>query len=443
MEWNHYEAAIILRVDTEKKSVSTCVEYRSPLEARASETSSVVFKSGTLAGNILYACTSTEVLIFELPEFRRVGYISLPCFNDVHHVTPSSDGALLAANTGLDMVVKFSKQGELLDAWNVLQEPAWSRFAASVDYRKVDSTQPHRSHPNFVFQLDEELWVTRFCQRDAICLNDTSKRICIPAQYPHDGLLNGGRLYFTSVDGKVVIVNPKSYQAERVVDLQEIEGTRVPLGWCRGLLPVDKFKFWVGFTRFRKTRFTENVLWVRNFLQDRAREKPTHISLYDLANGRCLEELDLEPYGMNVIFSIFPAVPAPIEASFDRRFPSPDTQAITVNVCDANNAASAPNPQIVIPQTTVTTLNSSLNPSVVNQTVTYTAVVTGQNGGMPTGEMIFTINWNMPVTVQLGNGQATFTWTYGRSGRRNVTASYSGDAKNQASFSTLIQTVEP
>ena len=146
---------------------------------------------------------------------------------------------------------------------------------------------------------------------------------------------------------------------------------------------------------------------------------------------------------MNVIFSIFPAVPAPLEASFDRRFPSPDTQAITVNVCDANNAASAPNPQIVIPQTTVTTLNSSLNPSVVNQTVTYTAVVTGQNGGMPTGEMIFTINWNMPVTVQLGNGQATFTWTYGRSGRRNVTASYSGDAKNQASFSTLSQTVEP
>jgi hypothetical protein len=35
--------------------------------------------------------------------------------------------------------------------------------------------------------------------------------------------------------------------------------------------------------------------------------KPTHISLYDLAEGKCLKEFDLEPHGMNIIFSIFPA----------------------------------------------------------------------------------------------------------------------------------------
>ncbi len=308
-EWNLYETGLILQINTETKSVSTCVEYKTPPEARANENSSVVFKSGTLVGNILYTCTSTEVLIFELPEFRRIGYISLPCFNDLHHVCPSSDGALLAANTGLEMVVKFTREGELLQVWNVLQEPPWARFSSAVDYRKVETTKPHLSHPNFVFELDGEFWVTRFYQRDAISLNGSGKRIVIPTQSPHDGLVHGERVYFTAVDGKIAIVNSKTLQVERIVDLQGIEGKEFVLGWCRGLLLVDDTRAWVGFTRIRKTRFQENVLWVRNLIRDGAKEKPTRIALYDLVNERCLEEFDLEAYGMNIVFSMFPAAP--------------------------------------------------------------------------------------------------------------------------------------
>ncbi len=229
-EYTMFESGLILQLDTETKSVTTCVEYQTPSEARASENSSVLFKSGTLVGNVLYACTSTEVMIFELPDFRRINYISLPCFNDVHHVAPSSDGALLIANTGLDMVVKCTNQGDVLDVWSVLQEPPWSRFSASVDYRKVETTKPHVSHPNFVFELDGQPWITRCHQRDAICL-DGSKRIAIPSQFPHDGMIRGRRIYFTSVDGKVVIVNSKTLNVERTVDLQQIEGQESLLGW--------------------------------------------------------------------------------------------------------------------------------------------------------------------------------------------------------------------
>jgi hypothetical protein len=127
-EWDLYEAGLILQLDTESGAVRTCVEYKTPPDARAGEYSSTVFKSGTLVDNLLYTCTSTEVLVFELPDFKKVGYVSLPCFNDVHHVAPASDGAWLAAVTGLDMVVKFTSQGEFLAGWNVLPEPLWSRF---------------------------------------------------------------------------------------------------------------------------------------------------------------------------------------------------------------------------------------------------------------------------------------------------------------------------
>jgi hypothetical protein len=225
----------------------------------------------------------------------------------VHHVTPSSDGNLLVASTGLDMVVKFTPEGKVLEQWNVLNENPWSIFSRDTDYRKVDSTKPHRSHPNFVFELDGVVWVTRFRQRDAIALDGSGKRIDIAVQTPHDGLVSGNRIYFTTVDGRVVIANRQTLNVDEVIDLKPIDGQKALLGWCRGLLPVDNHKIWVGFTRVRKTNLKENVLWVKSIFHEGMGVKPTHISLYDIAAKQCLQEFDLEPHGMNIVFSIFPA----------------------------------------------------------------------------------------------------------------------------------------
>lgn len=308
-EWNLYESALILELDPKTGDVRTCVEYKSPPEARVHEHSSMVFKAGTIVGNTLYACTATEVLIFHLPDFRQIGYVSLPALNDVHHVTPTSDGNLLVVNTGLDMVIKCSLQGEVLSEWSTLDEKLWSRFSPDIDYRKVESTKPHQSHPNFVFELNGETWVTRFKQRDAICLDDRSKRIDIAVESPHDGLICGDRIYFTTVDGRIVIANPRTLQVEKIVDLKEINGSDVLLGWCRGVLPLDERRVWVGFTRVRKTKFWENVLWVKHAFRPGMKEKATHLAIYDIVGGQCLHEFDLEPYGMNIIFSVLPAVP--------------------------------------------------------------------------------------------------------------------------------------
>ncbi|HZQ95611.1 MAG TPA: hypothetical protein VFA67_11415 [Candidatus Sulfotelmatobacter sp.] len=301
-----YEAALLLRMDTGRDTSELVMEYKSPPEARASEESSNVFKSSTLEGNRFYTCTSTEVLIFELPDFRRVGYISLPCFNDLHHVTPTRDGNLLVANTGLDMVVKFTHQGRVLNYWNVLGGDPWSRFSPDVDYRKVDSTKPHDSHPNAAFELDQDVWVTRLKQRDAICLTSPGRRINIEVQKPHDGLLWNGRLYFTTVDGRIVIADPQRLAVEQIIDLHEIHRIQTQeetlLGWCRSILPVDERRIWVGFTRVRKTKFMENLLWIKQAFQDKS--KPTHLGLYDIVERRCLQEIDLERHGMNVIFGI-------------------------------------------------------------------------------------------------------------------------------------------
>jgi hypothetical protein len=173
----------------------------------------------------------------------------------------------------------------------------------------VETTKPHLSHPNFVFELDNEIWVTRFTQRDAISLNGSGHRIDIAVEKPHDGVLWKGYVVFTVVDGKVILANRRTLKVDRIIDLRRIQehDQQILPAWCRGVLPVDDQKMWVGFTRIRRTLFRENVRWAKQLLKEGTVMKPTHIALFDIETQECLKEFDLEPYGMNCIFGIFPA----------------------------------------------------------------------------------------------------------------------------------------
>jgi hypothetical protein len=307
-EWQSSEQALLIELDPAKNQSTACVEYVSPPEVCADELPAILFKSASLQGNKLYTCTSTEVLVYELPSFRLLHYISLPCFNDVHHVCPTQQGTLLVAVTGLDMVVEITTTGSLVREWNVLGDDPWARFSRQTDYRKVATTKPHQSHPNHVFELDSEVWVTRLHQRDAVCLSAPGPRIDIAIQRPHDGYIFGDRIYFTTVDGHVVIANRKTLQVEETIDLNQMSNqSGQVVGWCRGVLPLDERWLWAGFTRIRPTKFLENVAWIKNGYTDR--HKASHVALYDLQRKTCEEEIETEPHGIGVVFSLLP-VPA-------------------------------------------------------------------------------------------------------------------------------------
>jgi hypothetical protein len=306
-EWTLYERALIVRLDTETDRSEPAVDYVSPPDACADSRPAFLFKSGSLRGGRLYVCTSTEVLIYEVPGFRRVGYISLPCFNDLHHVCPSRDGTLLVVSTGLDMVVEVSPDGRALRQWSVLGEDPWRRFSPDVDYRKVPTTKPHKSHPNFVFELGDDVWATRAVQGDAVCLTRPGLRIGLGKELVHDGHFHGGKIYFTTVDGTLVIVGQDSLRVEQVVDLKAIDnGEKALLGWCRGVMVLDERRVWVAFTRVRKTRFKEHINWVKHVFREV--DKPTHMTLYDIEARKVLNEINLEAHGLNVVFSMIPAV---------------------------------------------------------------------------------------------------------------------------------------
>ncbi|MGE5138180.1 MAG: hypothetical protein ACM3JD_01850, partial [Rudaea sp.] len=166
-EWNGYEKGLIVQLDPATGKAFTRKEYGSPPPECRSSDGAVLFQAGSMQGGRLYLCTQTEVMVYSLPELFQLAHISLPCFNDLHHVRPTPEGNILVANAGLEMVLEITFQGEILRTWNVLGEDPWGRFSQSVDYRGL-STKPHRAHPNYVFYVGDEIWATRFHQGDAI-----------------------------------------------------------------------------------------------------------------------------------------------------------------------------------------------------------------------------------------------------------------------------------
>ena len=306
-DWYEYQKAIILDIDLRGDSATTAVEYVSPPQVTPAQNATILFKSGTLSGDRLFVCTQTEILSYCVPGFQRVGYISLPEFNDVHHVLPTERGTLLVANTGLDTVLELSMEGDVLHRWNVLGEDPWERFSPEIDYRRVRTTKPHLAHPNFVFSVGDDVWATRFEKRDAVCLTTPGRRIDIGIERVHDGLVHNGLVYFTTVDGHIVVADPERGEVVEVIDLNEMHSGEYQLGWCRGIA-FEGDRIWVGFSRIRPTKFRENVGWVmRGFKRDLG----THVACYDLTERRLLREILVEPFGLSAVFGIFPGHSAP------------------------------------------------------------------------------------------------------------------------------------
>lgn len=300
--WYGYGLGVILRVDG--RSVGTVKEYASR-PGTCGATDAVLFKSASRTSSELFCCTQTEVIVLDALDFAERVHVSLPIFNDVHHVVPTASGTMLVAISGLELVIELTRDGQIVNEWNVLGEDTWARHSPGADYRCGIDLKPHRGHPNHVFILDGEPFVTRFETKDAVSLLDPSRRIDIGGERIHDGLVHDGAVYFTTVDGQVVIVDADTltvrsrHQLRRRVET----GGDVVLGWCRAL-HIDGEHCWVGFSRIRPTRLRQTVSWIRTGGSDQA---PTRIARYRMRDWVCDAEIDLEPFGLNAVFSVLRA----------------------------------------------------------------------------------------------------------------------------------------
>lgn len=285
---SQYNCAYLKIIDFESGEVKKEKFYVSPPERRGGP---LEFTTGTLYNGEFVLPTGTEILFYDCQTLQIKRVISLPSFTDLHHVN-IHNGLLYIANTGLEMVQVLSMDGEFLKEYNMTSTPTWERFDPRQDYRLVPTTQPHEVHVNQVFFLDDQPWATRCLQCDAICLVDPEKRIDLKVEggNPHDGLVVGDYIYFTITAGFVIVVNKFTRKKEAIFDLSKMCDSPVQLGWCRGIEVVGD-QIFVGFTRFRRSKFREFGTWItsgaKKFL-------PSRVSQFDLNQNKFVKEIEID-----------------------------------------------------------------------------------------------------------------------------------------------------
>jgi Bacterial Ig-like domain (group 3)/FG-GAP-like repeat len=102
------------------------------------------------------------------------------------------------------------------------------------------------------------------------------------------------------------------------------------------------------------------------------------------------------------------------------------------------SSTSTPLTQTVTPATTGTALASSFNPAGTNQSVTYTATVTSQYGGVLTGSVVFSAGSQSLGTASLSGNIASLSTSFPAMGTYSITAKYAGDNNNSSSTSSAL-----
>jgi hypothetical protein len=98
----------------------------------------------------------------------------------------------------------------------------------------------------------------------------------------------------------------------------------------------------------------------------------------------------------------------------------------------------------VVEPTTTTTLSASVNPAVVGQTITYTALVSPipDGGTVAFSDRGIAISGCGAVPVDVTTGEAVCNVSYAKQGLHTITATYSGDATwNGSSAGPMTESV--
>lgn len=115
---------------------------------------------------------------------------------------------------------------------------------------------------------------------------------------------------------------------------------------------------------------------------------------------------------------------------------------ITLTATDTANASITGNDVVAVKGSTTTALSSSTNPSIVGESVTFTATVTSTTTGTITGSVTFKDGAATLGSGTISSGVATFSTSALTQGTHSITAVYDGSSTfNTSTSSALNQTV--
>lgn len=308
-EGKYYGKAVLLKLNLATGNIEELLNISDGNQNTPDIHPNLEFTVGDVDNDKLWLSTDTEIRLYSYPKLDLLTSYSHPCFHNIHSVAVRNE-ELYVTSTGLDTIVILDKQtGDIIDRKNTEYKPLWHRFSSEIDYRKLYSTRPHDCHPNYIFWIDNQPWVTRCTQEDAVCLSDQSKRIDISGPLKeisvHDGIVNNGKVYFTSVDGCIIIADQKSLATIETIELYNISDYGGIRGWCRGLYIKDNL-FYIGFSRLRKTKAKGKLAWLSRFSSHLSPSKESSVLVFDINKRIIVRDYPIYNDAIDAIYSILP-----------------------------------------------------------------------------------------------------------------------------------------
>lgn len=303
----YYDKATLMQLDLESGEYSEVLCKTEGGVNYPAEHPNLQYTAPCLEGDFLWLPTDTEVYKYQLPSFEELACFSHPCFQNLHSAHIFGE-ELVVSSTGLDNIVVMDKHsGAVKDIYGTEGKGPWHRFNDQTDYRQVHSTRPHVTHPNFVFKIDDDYWVTRCGFEDAVKINDVEDKIKVGQKdiiAVHDGITWNGKVVFTRVDGFIVVCDPKTREVLNKIDPFENERNR-PLGWCRGLC-IEEGIFYIGYSKLRKTKLKSKLKYLTKGNFKFTSGNNSLVVAYDLANQKVLRIYESDDDVIDAIYGILP-----------------------------------------------------------------------------------------------------------------------------------------
>lgn len=333
------EYARLLIIDLATKEIIKTFDYKH----RVYEQSTKGF-TGLFRGNDhdIWACTETEIVHIQLPEFKILNYCSPTFFNDVHYCyVDDKVNKVFVANTGLDSVEIFNKELEHVQSIALVshtrytpkvmrvmasrakehvvgtlkatesqrqndnlftEDKRYKNLSERVKFDKVKKFlfpgslyngkdlryvlfRPHILHPNFVTKVEGTMLVTLKNTGEIIELN-TRKRVIGNLKGPHDGVLARNKFLITeSGTGKILYKDHVSTLEDiRKKELQEMQVCSPKEGFIRG---IDMLDDQIAIAAISKRREIKD-------------EQPAWLAIVDLQNRQLIDKVEIpETYGTN------------------------------------------------------------------------------------------------------------------------------------------------
>lgn len=298
-EGHKFVGARIEILDWDTKTCVQRIDYEAPPE-HLGDGCSLKFTGGCAYRGRWFQTSGTELVIYRLSDWSIDRVISHRSFNDLHGVAVDGD-EMVVVNTGIEALCFLDWSGEIVREVNLASTPTWERFDRSFDYRRIGTTKPHEVHVNHAFRLDGDWWATRCIQRDAVNVERPDDRINIEVGQPHDGIIRGDFIYFTTTNARLVIANVATRKVEEILDLNRMNDSGGRIGWCRGL-EVEGDVAYVGFTRLRRSKWAGVFDSVKDVA--RGRKRSSHIERIDLKRKVVLDSYDHKRNASSAIFTL-------------------------------------------------------------------------------------------------------------------------------------------